>query len=77
VSGISPRAGTEGGGQPVAYEGRAELDAEAMSTIRDALGNISLTEDMPVNLTLEARQTTFADYVVSPLLSAFQNALQD
>ncbi|WP_222611788.1 HlyD family efflux transporter periplasmic adaptor subunit [Shimia ponticola] len=77
VTAISPRANLDEAGQPISYEGRATFEGDALALVQDALADVSLSEDMPVSISLAARETTLASYLVSPFLAAFQNALQD
>lgn len=77
VSAISPRAQRDEAGQPVGYRGRAELAKSDLDRLKQAYGQMTLAQDMPVQLIIEVRETTFADYLVTPFLATFDNALQD
>lgn len=77
VAAISPRAKLDEAGNPISYGGLAVVEAEALDGLRAALDLPGLSEDMPVNLIIEVRETTFAQYLLTPLASAFGTALQD
>ena len=77
VAAISPRAVLDESGQPMGYAGRADLSAAAADRLQKALGQLRLSEDMPVQLIIEVRQITLAEYLRKPFAAAFRNALQD
>ncbi len=78
VTAISPRAIAEGEDQPAAYHGRATLDAGTLDTLIGVMGSdFTLFEDMPVDVLIEGRQTTLAQYLVDPFVDSFRRALQD
>ena len=77
ISAISLRASVDEAGNPTAYGGLAEIDTAVLDDLRTRLGGDALSEDMPVMLTVSVRETTFADYLLTPLVSAFGRALQD
>lgn len=77
VAAISPRAALDDSGQPMGYAGRADLSAAAADRLQRALGQLRLSEDMPVQLIIEVRQITLAEYLLKPFAAAFRNALQD
>lgn len=77
VTAISPRAAMDEAGNPMAYAGLAQIGARDFEILRSALGDVALSEDMPVSLAVEAQETTLAQYLVAPFFAAFENALQD
>lgn len=76
IMSISPRATLDENGNPVSYTGTAEIQNDSLQYITDIHG-IRLTEDMPARLSIEARKTTLANYILEPLLAISQQALQD
>lgn len=78
ITAISPRAQTDETETPSGYIGRADIDPSAFGTLQDALGeDISLSEDMPVELLIEGRKISAAQYFLEPLSAAFDRAIQD
>lgn len=77
VTALSPRAETDADGNPVVYAGTAAIEGKDLVELLSAAGLDRLTEDMPVQLILEVRKTTFAAYLLAPFAAAFANALQD
>lgn len=78
IEAISPRARVDENGNPTSYMGLALLDWSLIEQgSGEGIDGLSLTEDMPVMLAVAVRQTTFADYLMTPFLSAFSRALQD
>jgi multidrug efflux pump subunit AcrA (membrane-fusion protein) len=77
IEAISPRAQVDDAGNPVSFPGLAVVKLGALETIfADGVPG-SLSEDMPITIIVAVRETTFADYLLTPLLSAFDRALQD
>ena len=77
ISAISPRATLDETGAPSTYLGHAAAPKGSLDELAAQEGIGTLTEDMPVNLIVTIRETTFADYLIDPFLSAFAQALQD
>ena len=77
IDAISPRARVDETGNPLDFAGLAIADTNIFETFEDRTDLGVLSEDMPVVLMVSVRKTTFASYLVSPLLSAFSKALQD
>ena len=77
ISTVSPRATNDENGNPVAFEGVAVAEAQLLEQIDARFEPGTLSEDMPVVLMVSVRETTFANYLVAPFLSAFSRALQD
>lgn len=77
VTTLSARADLNEQGQPVSYAGRAQVVGDGLDRLQHALGEGNLIEDMPVQVILSVRETTFAQYLLAPLTAAFGNALQD
>lgn len=78
ITAISPRAQTDENDAPRSYIGRADIDSHAMQMLKSALGeDIALSEDMPVELLIEGRTITAAQYLLEPLQAAFDHAIQD
>jgi hypothetical protein len=77
ITAISPRADLDEYGQPQGYSVRADLTPEAAATLQAALADLRLSEDMPVQLIVEVRQVTLAQYVWRPFVAALSTALQD
>ena len=78
ITAISPRAQTDETQAPSAYIGRADIDPSAFDVLQDALGeDFSLIEDMPVELLIEGRKISAAQYFLEPLSAAFDRAIQD
>lgn len=77
IDAISPRATTDEQGNPVSYNGRAALAQDSVAWLHEQLGSATLAADMPVMLTVAVRETTLADYIVTPFARAFGHALQD
>ena len=77
ISALSPRAEQDQEGNPVAYRGIAETNPEELVQLASAIRPAELSEDMPVMLTVETRQSTFFRYLLSPVGAAFRNAFQD
>ena len=78
ITAISPRAQTDETQAPSAYIGRADIDPSAFDVLQDAVGeDFSLSEDMPVELLIEGRKISAAQYFLEPLSAAFDRAIQD
>lgn len=78
ITAISPRAQTDENDTPLSYVGRADIDPKALTILRDTLGEgIALSEDMPVEILVQGRHITAAQYLLEPLQAAFDHALQD
>lgn len=77
IAAISPRANLNENGIPISYTGRAELKSDALDQIMDAMTNATLVEDMPVQLLVEARETTLAGYIFRPFMDGLRSAVQD
>jgi HlyD family type I secretion membrane fusion protein len=78
VQAISPRAEREEEGAPQVYSGLASLAPDALSELQQVFGpDFTLSEDMPVNLMIEGRQTTLVQYLIAPFWASFNHALQD
>lgn len=77
IDAISPRARHDEADRPIAFSGLATAEADVFEELRQNIRLEALTEDMPVLLMVSVRQTTFADYIFTPLSSAFTRALQD
>jgi len=77
IEAISPRARLDEAGNPLEFSGLALADFDVFKTLERTHQLGPLSEDMPVVLMVSVRETTFADYLVSPFLSAFSRALQD
>ena len=75
---ISPEAEKDREGNPIGYPSRARVsNAEALELFNGVENSLRLSADMPINVALSGRQTTFFDYLLKPFLSAFSGALQD
>ena len=77
IDAISPRARHDEADRPIGFSGLATGDADVFEELRKNIRLDALSEDMPVHLQVSVRQTTFADYLFTPLASAFSRALQD
>ncbi|MEL7012686.1 MAG: HlyD family efflux transporter periplasmic adaptor subunit [Pseudomonadota bacterium] len=77
IEAISPRARHDETDRPVSFSGLAHGEAGLFDELRERIGLDALSEDMPVLLHVSVRQTTFADYLFTPLSRAFSTALQD
>lgn len=78
VTAVAPRAKLDENDNPLAYEGRAEIARSSEEAIAKALkGPSRLSEDMPVELLIEGRKLSPAQYFFEPLTAAFGRALQD
>lgn len=77
VAAIAPRASLDEAGNPSGYHGRAEVSAAGLEALQKAMETQLLPEDMPVQIVVAVRDTTFAEYLLDPLRAAFRNALQD
>lgn len=77
VQALSPRAETDEHGSPTGYAGEAVIDADDLARLLAAARIPALPADMPVQLVLEARHITFAQYFFAPFTAAFGTALQD
>lgn len=77
IDAISPRANVDDAGNPISFAALAFAEDSAFDQLfaNTEIGNIS--EDMPIVLIVSVRETTFADYLVTPFLRAFSKALQD
>lgn len=77
IQAISPRAELDENGNPTGYAGVAEIDLQGLGRLFDAFDSLELAEDMPVDITVAVRQTTLAEYLITPFFENFRNALQD
>lgn len=77
LAAISPRAALDEAGQPTGFAAQADLSLDASQRLASALSDLRLSEDMPVQVIIEVRETTLAQYLLAPLAAAFQRALQD
>lgn len=78
LTSISPRAELDENARPLFFDGRAELALEGIDALHQAVGEeFALSADMPVELLIEGRQITFAQYLLAPLKAAFRSGLQD
>lgn len=78
LTSISPRAETDENARPIFFEGRAEITEVGIGALdRTVAAGFAISADMPVELMIEGRLTTFAQYLMDPLVAAFQKGLQD
>lgn len=77
IEAIALRAETDESGAPIAYRALATGDVAALGDLAAIDGIGPLSEDMPVILTVAVRETTFAQYILGPLLRSFSHAFQD
>lgn len=78
VTAISPRAELDENARPLYFKGQADIAAEGLLALQQTVGDgFAISADMPIELMIEGRLTTFAQYIVGPLVSAFQGGLQD
>ena len=77
IDAISPRADLDEAGNPASYSGLAFTQLYTLEHQLNGRNIGDLSEDMPVQLVVSIRETTFAEYLVSPFRSAFSRALQD
>jgi multidrug efflux pump subunit AcrA (membrane-fusion protein) len=77
IDAISPRAILDDAGNPVSYAGLALASFDVLERLEDVEGVGNLSEDMPITLIVMVRETTFANYLIAPLVNAFSRALQD
>lgn len=78
VRAISPRAQENDDGVVLGYDAIADIAQSDLSAVQSVLGdNVSLSADMPVELLIEGRKITLAQYLVAPFFKSFENALQD
>lgn len=77
ITAISPRAKSDDQGNPVEFEGLAVAADHSLEDFEKNFGIGALSEDMPIVLMVAVRETTFANYLVAPLVDSFSQALQD
>ncbi len=78
VISIAPEADKDQDGNTIGYSATAEIEAKDLAQAHKVLKDrLRLSIDMPVNVSLSGRETTFASYLISPFLNIFSKALQD
>ncbi len=78
IQSLSPDARRDSEGTILGYDGVAKIDAQALDhLLLELAGDVSLVNDMPINLVFEGREITFGAYLLGPFWEFLSMALQD
>ncbi len=78
ITSIAQEALKDETGQTIGYQAYANILSGDINKLHTSLGyTLNLSADMPVQLSLIGRKTTFYHYLIAPFFSSFDGAIQD